>query len=78
MLLLGFATKFSPRLAAVSGYFIAAIGCTLPVYTVAAVKHVFQRGWWNTLFKVSILAVIYAMAIFATVLVVFIYSLMNL
>jgi hypothetical protein len=78
MLLLGFAAKAWPPLDAVTGYLIAALACALPVYTLVAIKHVFQRGWWNTLGKASVLAIIYAMAIFATVLVVFIYSLMNM
>jgi hypothetical protein len=78
MLLFGLTAKMWPRLEAVTGYLMAALACTLPIYAVAAVKQVFQRSWWNTLGKASVLAIIYVMAIFATVLVVFIYSLMNM
>jgi Protein of unknown function (DUF3667) len=78
MLLLSFAAKSWPRLDAVTGYLMAAAICVIPAYTVAAIKRVFQRSWRNTLFKAAMLAIIYVMAIFATVLAVFIYSLMNM
>jgi hypothetical protein len=50
----------------------------LPLYTLLAMKRVFQRGWLNTVVKAAALSAIYLVVMSVTVAAVFVYAVLQL
>jgi hypothetical protein len=63
-----------PKLAGVSGVLETLLGWTLPIYTILAMRRVFQRGWAGTLFKAVVLFFVYMIMFGLTVAGVFVYA----
>jgi hypothetical protein len=67
-----------PRLAGVSGILETVLGWCMPVYTVSAMRRVFQRSWGGTIFKAAVLFVVYSIVFFLTVAAAFLYAVLQL
>jgi hypothetical protein len=67
-----------PRFDGVAGFLQTLLGWTLPVYTFIAMRTVFRRSWFGTLFKAGVLFFIYMIVFALTVAAVVVYSLLQL
>lgn len=78
MLCLANAPDAWPKLTGVAGFLGTILGWTLPVYTIAAMRRVFPRGWPNTLFKGIVLFFVYMIVLGLTVAGAFVYTALQL
>jgi hypothetical protein len=67
-----------PKLGAASDALQTVLGWTLPIYTIIAMRRVFQRSWAGTLFKAAVLSVVYLAVFTLTVVGVFGYAILQL
>jgi hypothetical protein len=67
-----------PRLDGAMGIVQALLGWSLPVYTVMAMRRVFQRNWKRTIFNGAALFLVYMVVFGMTVAGVFVYALLQL
>ena len=67
-----------PKLTGVAGAFETALGWTIPVYTVLAMRRVFRRSWLGTVSKGIALFFIYAIVFGLMLAAVFVYSALQL
>jgi hypothetical protein len=67
-----------PKLAGVSGILETVLGWCLPIYTLLAMRRVFQRSWAGTLFKAAILFFVYSIVFGLTVAGVVVYAALQL
>jgi Protein of unknown function (DUF3667) len=67
-----------PRLSGVAGFLETVLGWCLPVYTLLAMRRVFQRSWVGTVFKGVVLFFVYSIVFGLTVAGVFVYAMLQL
>jgi hypothetical protein len=67
-----------PRLSGVAGFLETVLGWCLPVYTLLAMRRVFQRSWVGTVFKAVVLFFVYSIVFGLTVAGVFVYAMLQL
>jgi hypothetical protein len=67
-----------PGLSGVGGILETALGWCLPVYTLLAMRRVFQRSWAGTVFKAVVLFFVYSIVFGLTVAGVFVYAMLQL
>ncbi len=67
-----------PKLEGLAGVLETALGWSLPVYTVLAMRRVFHRSWVGTLFKGAVLFFVYMIVFGLTLAGVFVYALLQL
>jgi Protein of unknown function (DUF3667) len=67
-----------PALSGVAGVVEALLGWCLPVYTLIAMRRVFQRGWPGTVFKAVLLFVVYSIVFILTLVGVVVYAILQL
>jgi hypothetical protein len=72
------AAGYWPKIEGVAGALETALGWTIPVYTIMAMRRVFRRGWLGTLCKGAALFFIYMIVFALTLATVFVYSLLQL
>jgi hypothetical protein len=80
ILMLSFANAADawPKLAGFAGFLETILGWTLPVYTLMAMRRVFPRGWFGTVFKGVVLFFAYSVVFGLTVAGVFVYAALQL
>jgi hypothetical protein len=62
----------------VTGYLVPALGWALPLYSLLAIKRVFERSWTRTVFKTLALLVVYVVVLAITVAGVYLYAVLQL
>jgi hypothetical protein len=67
-----------PRLSGVSDFLETVLGWCMPIYTVIAMRRVFQRSWAGTLFKAVVLFFVYSIVFALTVGGVLLYAILQL
>jgi hypothetical protein len=67
-----------PRLSGVAGFLETALGWCMPIYTLVAMRRVFQRSWAGTVFKAVVLFFVYSAVFGLTVAGVFVYAMLQL
>jgi hypothetical protein len=67
-----------PRLSGVAGFLETVLGWCLPIYTLVAMRRVFQRSWAGTVFKAVVLFFVYSAVFGLTVAGVFVYAMLQL
>jgi hypothetical protein len=72
------AAEYWPSLERASGILQTLLGWSLPIYTVVAMRRVFNRSWVGTAFKALALYVVYMAVLGITVAGVFVYALLQL
>jgi hypothetical protein len=63
-----------PKLAGVFGVVQTLLGWALPIYTLVAMRRVFERSWAGTIFKAIALFFVYMVVLAMTVAAVFVYA----
>jgi len=74
MVCAGTAAESWPKVSGVSDILETALGWCLPIYTLLAMRRVFQRSWAGTLFKAVILFFVYSIVFGLTVASVVVYA----
>jgi hypothetical protein len=67
-----------PRLTSAAGFLETVLGWCMPVYTLIAMRRVFQRSWVGTVFKAVVLFFVYSIVFALTVAGVFVYAMLQL
>jgi hypothetical protein len=67
-----------PKVSGASGFLETVLGWCLPVYTLIAMRRVFQRSWAGTVFKALVMGIVYSAVFGLTVAGVFVYAVLQL
>jgi Protein of unknown function (DUF3667) len=78
MILSSGAAKIWSPLAPVAAYLVPMLGWTLPLYSLLAIKRVFERSWTRTVLKTLALFFVYVAVLAITVAGVYLYAVLQL